>query len=372
MDSSAPDIVIEDDGCSYCKAYDRDVPLLPKFQPDASQRLDALIETIRKRGKGHRYDCVIGLSGGVDSSYVAYLCVKQFGLRTLAVHMDNGWNDELAVHNIEKIVRKLGLDLVTEVLDWKEFRALQLAFLKASTPDCEIPTDHAIISTLPRVARRLNVPTICFGTNRVTEYIMPPAWSQGHADWKYIKTVARRFSNRPLRSFPHTNLPTLLWQKWGSSVRPVDLLSYIHFDKVEVEKFICREFGWRPYGGKHYESIYTRFFQGYLLPAKFGYDKRRAHLSNLIVAGQLTRDAALRILQSPPLYEDEAAELLDYVADKFDISPEQLRDIIAQPPRRFEDYPSRYNCIEYRAVRMVYRCTLKPVLSALGVRLDTV
>ena len=365
MDTTAESVIIDADGCNYCKAYDAEIAALPKFQPDAEHQLEALIDDIKARGRHARYDCLIGLSGGTDSSYVAYLTKKRFGLRPLAVHLDNGWNDELAMHNIEKIVRTLKLDLVTVVLNWREFSSIQKAFLKASTPDCEIPTDHAIVAILQQTARRFHIPTVIGGNNRVTEAIMPPEWSRGHSDWMYIRYVATRFGDRKPRTFPHISLLQHLFNQRWSSIRTVKLLSYIDFNKSQVEGVLKEKFDWSPYQSKHYESVYTRFFQGYLLPEKFGFDKRKAHLSNLVCAKQISRTAALEILSEPALDADEAEYLFEYVAEKFDLTQAELRQIVKLPPRRFEDYPSRYNNAAYRSARAVYRRTLKPVLRTL-------
>lgn len=366
MDTSAPNIEIFEDGCNYCKEYDDRISELPFQQANNEEVLAELLNRIRSRGKGKKYDCVIGLSGGVDSTYLAWLVKNKYNLNPIAVHMDNGWNDELAVHNIEKTVRKLDLDLVTEVLTWKEFSSIQKAFLKASVADCEIPTDHAIYATLYKVARRFNVPTIIVGSNLVTERIMPLEWSRGHRDWKYISGIINKFSAVKPKSYPHTPFLRYLWNTRYSAVDRVPILSYINFDKTKAESLIKSELSWVAYGAKHYESLYTKFFQGYWLPTKFGYDKRRAHCSNLICAKQLTREQALKLLSEPAIGDAECEDLIEYVTEKFELSKDELLKWHAKKNMSFTDYPSTYNCTTYFIARAIYRYTLKPMLSAFG------
>jgi N-acetyl sugar amidotransferase len=290
------------------------------------------------------------VSGGVDSTYVAYL-VHSLGLRALAVHLDNGWDSNLAVTNIERALRKLNIELFTHVLDWDEFRNLQLAFLKASTPDSEIQTDHAIMAVLMRKARQLRVRYILYGSNVITEGLYTPEWSQGHYDWKYIKSIHARFGTVPLRRFPHVSLAQYCVDRYMRHQQFVSILNYTAYNKAEAVEVIRRELGWEPYEGKHHESIYTRFFQSYILPRKFGADKRRMHLSALIVSGQMTRDEALRIVATPPGPPEQLEQDKVYVCKKLDISIEEFDRIMALPPRTFWDYPSN----EKSAVMRWYR-----------------
>jgi N-acetyl sugar amidotransferase len=292
---------------------------------------------------------VIGLSGGVDSTYTAYV-VKQLGLRPLAVHLDNGWNSEVAVRNIENLVTRLGIDLHTEVLDWDEFRDLQLAFLRASTPDSEVPTDHAIIATLYRVAKRERIGWIIEGSNIVTEVMLPQTWSRGHGDWKYIRSVGERFGTRPLRTFPHYSMfegqigyPKL------HGIRRLAVLNYLDYDKPQAIEVMKRELGWEYYGGKHYESVYTRFYQGYILVEKFGFDKRRSHLSCLVNNGRLTRADAVAELGKPTIEPVQLREDRAFVVKKLGISDAEFSSIMALPKKTFWDYPSYEADIAARA-----------------------
>ena len=364
MDTSDPDIVFDEDGvCNHCTGYHRDQATLPRNLPDVADRLKAHADQIRRDGRNKPYDCVIGLSGGIDSSYVAHYVCVELGLRPIAVHMDNGWNSELATRNIEVLVNRLSIDLETIVLDWTEFRALQLAFLKASTPDAEIPTDHAITACLYQVAGKYGLKHIIMGNNFTTERIAVPAWSQGHSDWLYIKSVNDQHGTGRLRRFPHRSALGEFYYRVVNRVHLFRLLDYLEFDKAAAEDLIKEHYDWREYGGKHYESIYTKFFQGYLLTRKFGFDKRRANFSSLICAGQMSRDEALRRLQLPAIDEDELPELLDFVAKKFGLSRDGLDEIVAAPPRRFDDYPSYQNSGTYKRFREIYRAVFEPFVA---------
>lgn len=301
MDTSDPAIRFDDAGvCHHCRDYDAMIAVAVPSRERARLELDRLIARMRQRAEARRsdHDCVIGLSGGVESSFVAWL-THEHGLRPLAVHVDNGRDTELAVQNIERIVTRLGIELHTVVLDWDEFRDLQLSFLRASTPDCEVPTDHAIVSSLYGVARDRGIPYILSGCNARTESHLPPAWSRGHDDWRYIRSIQQRFSSRPLTTFPHRTR----WRQWRDrrTLRWVDVLNLVDYRKHDAIAILEKELGWRSFGAKHFESIYTRFFQGYLLPTKFGFDKRRMHLSSMICAAEITREPALATLSSPPI-----------------------------------------------------------------------
>lgn len=337
MDTSDPEIAFNEQGvCNYCRTYEeRKNSLVPKPEEKA-KRLQEMIDFCRKKGKGKKYDCIIGISGGVDSTYVAYK-VKELGLRPLAIHLDNGWDAELAVSNIHNVLKKLDIELYTRVLDWEEFRSLQVAFLKASTPDSEIPTDHAISALLKDFATKEDVPII-LGTNFSSESILPKTWSQGHMDWGYIKKVNHMFSKNKLKDFPHYSVYKRIYWNRIKRLNIFSLLDYIEYDKEKAKKFLIEKLEWRDYGGKHHESIYTKFFQAYILPTKFGFDKRKAHLSSLILAGQITREAALSELGKPLYNEKELQEHLVYVPKKLGISREDFDEIMNTPPRKYEEF----------------------------------
>lgn len=338
MDTSDPEIAFDQDGvCHHCRRYDE--RLGSKVKPGAAGRraLEELAEGIRAEGRGQRYDCIIGVSGGVDSTYVAYLA-HGLGLRPLAVHLDNGWDSELAVTNIGRALKTLGIDLSTHVIDWEEFRDLQLSFLKASTPDAEIPTDHAIFALMYGTAERMGIRYALTGFNVRTESHMTDAWSQGYYDWRYIRSVQRLFGTVPLRSYPHMSLWT--YRRHLRRLRSVDVLDFGDYVKADAVRTLERELGWRYYGGKHFESIYTRFFQGYILPRKWGFDKRRCHYSSLICSAEMTREEALDQLVKPPYPVDEQLADRVYVAKKLGLSEAEFEAILALPRRSYRDYPS--------------------------------
>ena len=346
MDTSDPDIVFDGDGiCNHCHRYTQ---LAAKRLVDPLRRPAALavtVEAIKRAGAGKDYDCVIGVSGGVDSTYVACL-TRQLGLRPLAVHFDNGWNSELAVANIEKALKALGIHLFTEVIDWPEFRDLQLSFLRASTPDGEVPTDHAIVALLYRLATKYGLKHILLGVNVASESIMPLKWGYGYSDFRYISAVHHQFGSVPLRTFPHYSLTALFSYMFLRKIQLVPILDLVDYRKEEAMKTIQDDLGWVYYGGKHYESIYTRFYQAYVLPRKFNIDKRRAHYSNLVLSGQMTRDGALALLDEPIYPAKGLAEDRTYVIKKLGLDEAEFDTILSLPAKTFLDYPNSYARIE--------------------------
>lgn len=361
MDSTDPELRLDVHGvCNHCHAYDATMARQVPRGAQAAEALQRLVAQVRAAGAGRPYDCVIGVSGGVDSTYLAHQVVKRFQLRPLAVHLDNGWDTELSVRNIYNLLTRLNIPLETCVLDWESFRDLQVAFLRASTPDSEIPTDHAIFSFMFQTARKHGIRYILSGGNARTESHLPRAWSQGHQDWRYIRSVHRLFGTRPLVNYPHRN-----WARReldARTIRWVEPLDLMEFHKGEAARLITSELDWRPYGGKHHESIYTRFYQGCLLPMKFGFDKRRSHLSSLVCSGEMTREAALRVLQEPPYVPALQREDRTYAIKKLGLTEAEFQRIERLPPKRFEDYPSDANDGVVRAAetaRAVWR-TLRP------------
>lgn len=347
MDTSDPDITFDPKGvCNHCRRYDALLSSRVMHGAEGAAALEAIVAEIKAHGQGRDYDCIIGVSGGVDSTYVAYR-VKRLGLRPLAVHLDNGWNSELAVKNIERVLRRLDIDLCTHVLDWEEFKALQISFLKASTPDGEIPSDHAIQALLWRQAIKHGVRYIISGMNFTTESISVPAWAYGHSDWRYIRDVHRQFGGGELRSYPHFTLPFLLYVNAVRRVRVVSLLNYIEYNKSDAMKVLQEELGWQYYGGKHYESIYTRFYQGYILPVKFGIDKRVGHLSDLINSGQITREQALEELKKPPYAEAMFKIDYDFVLKKLGFDEVGFQALMKQPPKTFRSYRNSYALVQF-------------------------
>ena len=348
MDTAAdPDITFGAEGlCHHCARYDRLLPVRVQRGEAGRLALEALVTRIKAAGRGREYDCIIGVSGGVDSTYVAHLVVEH-GLRPLAVHLDNGWNSELATQNIQQVLDRLGVELHTVVLDWEEFRDLQVAFLNASTSDGEIPTDHAIFATLWREAASRGIRYIISGMNFTTESISVPSWAYGHSDWRYVKDVHRRHGTRPLRSYPHFSLARLVYWNAIARLRTVSILNYIDYRKDDAIALLRDRLGWRSYGGKHHESIYTRWFQGYLLPTKFGIDKRVGHLSDLIKAGQMGREEALVELAKPTYDPALQAEDTLYVRKKLGFSEEAFAALLAAPVRSFRDYRNSFDQVQF-------------------------
>lgn len=344
--ASDPSITFNAAGlCSHCVRHDELISSRVVRGDAGRVLLEGLVAKIKEAGRGRDYDCLVGVSGGVDSTYVAYL-VRKLGLRPLAIHFDNGWNSELAVSNIEKVLKRLDIDLYTYVVDWEEFRDLQLSFLKASTPDGEIPTDHGIFALLWKQAVARGIKYIISGMNFTTEAVSIPDWSYGHSDWRYVRAVHSRFGTVPLRTYPHFSLFDLAWINGVRGVRTVSILNYLEYHKAEAMELLQNELGWVYYGGKHYESIYTRFWQGYVLPRKFGIDKRFGHYSDLINAGQMTREAALSAIQEQPYPADLAAQDRRYVIKKLGLGEAEFEALMALPPRSFRNYPNNFEAVQ--------------------------
>ena len=356
MDTTDPDITFDGHGvCGHCHAYDRMVAALVRSGAEGQRQLDAAVATMKRDGAGRRYDCIIGVSGGVDSTFVAYR-VKQLGLRPLAVHLDNGWDSEIAATNISSALRALDIDLQTLVIDWEEFKDIQLAFLRAGVPDCEIPSDHAIVASIHHAAAEHGVRHTIFGYNTRTETHLPKAWSRGHLDWRYIKAIHRRYGSGRIRTFPHLSTMSSLFDVFRAS--RFNLLDYVDYVKADAMAILERELGWRSYGGKHHENIYTRWYQGWFLPTRFGYDKRKTHLSSLICSGQITREHALGELMKPPYDEDLQRADTDYVIKKLGLTADGFRAIMTAPKRSFHDFPSHAKVRAgraYGAARRLYR-----------------
>lgn len=304
---------------------------------EGEQKLLQLVEQIKETGRGKKYDCITGVSGGVDSTYLC-LKAKELGLRPLIVHFDNGWNSELAVKNIENIISLLGFDLYTLVVDWNEFKDLQLAYLKASVVDIEALTDHAIIGTLYRLAAESNIKYILSGYNIVTEGTLPSYWVWNKTDHVNIKDIHKKFGTRPLKTYPLFTTKQKKFDIRQKGIQVSNLLDYVDYNKKEVKETIINKLNWRDYGGKHYESIFTRFYQGYILPTKFGIDKRKAHLSNLIFSRQMTREEALEELAKPMYNMSQLQQDYEFVLKKLNLSENEFDKIISTPRREHNEF----------------------------------
>jgi len=341
MDTTDPDITFDQAGvCNHCYYFDNNVkPAWPEPE-EGARLLEEMIAKVKSYGEGKQYDCIIGLSGGIDSSFVAVKAVE-WGLRPLVVHVDAGWNSELAVMNIEQICKRLGLDLVTHVVDWEEMQDMQLAFLRSNLANQDVPQDHAFFAALYGYATQAGIKYVINGSNYATESILPQSWGYDAMDATHVKAIHKRFGGRGRGHFPvvsfwdlYFRYPLILKME---VLRP---LNYIPYSKEEAIRILEREYGWRYYGGKHYESRWTRWFQAYYLPHKFGYDKRKAHLASLVVSGQMTRDQALAELRKPLYDEKMLAEDKAFIAKKLGLTVDELEGLISAPPRHYSEFPN--------------------------------
>jgi N-acetyl sugar amidotransferase len=333
MDTSATDIVFDERGiCNYCRAFEAKLQRARAEEAAAPTRREQFLATVKAGGKGHDYDCVVGVSGGVDSSYVLYLMVKR-GLRPLAVHLDNGWNSELATHNIANLVSRLHVDLYTHVIDWEENRDLQRSFFAANVVDIELLMDNAMYALNYQQASARGIRWILAGTNMATEGMaMPPGWIHYKFDKRNIRAIQQRFGSSPIKTHPLISTLDFVWYEYVRRIQWVSVLDYFAYDKFAALDILQRECDYKPYPYKHYESVFTRFYQGYILPRKFGYDKRRGHLAALVVTGQMTRDAALQMLEQSP-YPDPALEQQDraFVMKKLGFSEQEFDAYMRAP-----------------------------------------
>ena len=343
MDTTAKDIQFDENGiCNYCNEFLlRSGHILEKKSEERERERTSLVNEIKKRGTGKSYDCIVGVSGGVDSSWVLVQAVN-LGLKPLAVHMDNGWNSELAQNNIYNLIQKLGVDLYTHVIDWTEYRALMQAFFEADVVDVELLYDNAMLAVNYKMAARHGVQFILGGTNQATEGMrMPPDWNWFKFDKRNIKAIGQKFSKQRLRTFPAMGTFDYIYYEFLKKIHWVSFLDYFDFNKAEALKILQNEFSYKPYPYKHYESIFTRFYQGYLLREKFGVDKRKVHFSTLVAANQLTREEALRGTEG--IAYPSSNDLEDhkkYFLKKMNWSEDDLKRYLARVPKSHADYPT--------------------------------
>lgn len=341
MDTSDPEIEFDESGvCNHCRNFDMLQGILGS-SASRQQKLAEIVATLKAAGQGKEYDCIMGLSGGVDSSFLAHFAVKVLGIRPLVVHVDSGWNSELAVSNIQSICRSLNIDLHTLVIDWEEIRDLQRAFFLSGVPNLDVPQDHAFDAALVREARKFGIRHVLNGGNLQTESILPAAWGYNASDPGSLLAIHRRFGSKSLRTYPiRSDFRRIFLDPYVFGMRVHRPLEYIEYNKMEAKSLLKSELGWRDYGGKHYESRFTKFFQAHYLPCKFGYDKRKAHLASLVVSGQMSREDALRELDEPLYDPRELAEDTAYFCKKLGLSHEQYQAVMTEEPRTHRDYPN--------------------------------
>ena len=344
MDTSDQKITFDTHGvCDHCRTYDRDIAPKWMLGRGREKELEEMVRRIKREGEGKDFDCILGMSGGIDSSYLLYLAKEELGLRPLVFHVDAGWNSELAVNNIERLVDGLKLDLFTEVIDWEEMKDLQLAYFKSGVPHIDTPQDHAFFATMYKFARKHNIKHILTGGNFSTECIRnPKEWMYFQSDVYQVKDIHKKFGTKKLQRFPLTNI---LWHKVflpyfkGIKVyRPLDLMPYV---KEEATQFLVDNYGYQRYAQKHFESRFTRFYESYWLPEKFGYDTRKVQFSSLIVTGQMSREEALELLTKPAYNPDTIDDDIEYIANKLDITTTELLAYFAAPNKSYKDYKNQ-------------------------------
>jgi N-acetyl sugar amidotransferase len=353
MDTSDPRISFDENGISdYYHNFHKNI--LPNWHKDegGEQILMKIAEKIKKERVGMDFDCIIGLSGGLDSSYVAYVAKEIMGLRPLLFHVDAGWNTDKAVGNIEKLCNGLGLDLFTEVINWEEMKDLQVAFLKSQIADQDLPQDYAFFSALYLFAKKNKIKYVLTGGNFSTECCREPEEWGGFPgiDNMLVKDIHSRFGKRPLKTFPLVDILSYkLYYRYILGIQVFKPLNLLPYNKTDAEKLLIDKYSWEPFQHKHHESRFTRFYEDFWLPRKFGFDKRRAHFSSLILTGQMTRNEALERISKPELSEGFLQKEFDFVADKLDLNRAELQEIFDDENKTFYDYKNKIKLIRFGA-----------------------
>lgn len=346
MDTTDSKIVFDEKGvCDHCNTYYKDI--LPNWHTDerGNKKLTEIINKIKQEGKGKDFDCLMGMSGGVDSSYLLYVMKEKYGLRPLVFHVDAGWNSQIAVNNIERLVDGLGLDLYTEVINWEEIRDLQLAFFKSGVPHVDVPQDHAFFATMYKFASKHKIKYILTGGNYSTECVRNPLeWMYYQSDSIQLRDIYKKFGSGKLKDYPVTNI---LWHKvylpYVKKIKLIRPLDFVPYNKDEAMQLLVDKFGYQKYPQKHFESRFTRFYESYWLPKKFGYDTRKVQYSSLILTGQMTREEALEKLKMPAYDPETIHQDFEYIATKLGISVEELQSYMNAPNKTYKDYKSQEN-----------------------------
>lgn len=340
MDTSDSKITFDESGlCDHCQNFYHNIEPNWDYQTTGPKRLASLVEQIKKEGQGKEFDCIIGLSGGMDSSYLLYYAKEVLGLRPLAYSVDTGWTLNVAIENIEKLVRGLGLELHTEIINWNEMKDLQLAFFKSQVAYQDLPQDHVIFAGLYNYAVKNKIKYVLTGGNLSTECVREPIEWVYQNDLTHIRDIHKKFGQRPIKDLPMTSMfKYKLYYRFVKGMKVVRVLDLIPYTKEDATKTLHEKFDWQPYQNKHFESVFTRFYEGYWLVNKFGFDKRRAHFSSLILTKQLEREKALDILANPPYDEKQAMKDLDYICRKLSISKDDFLAMMNEPNRTYKDY----------------------------------
>jgi len=357
MDTSDPDIFFDEDIlCNNCTNCIEESKIIRPQGEERSKKIEEIVKKIKKSSKNNKYDCLIGMSGGVDSSYLAYLLVE-LGLTPLALHMDNGWNSKDAVKNILSVCSNLNIDYASYVLDWNEFKDIQLSYLKSSIVEVEMPTDQAIAGALHQTAAKHNIKFIIGGGNYASEGILPKRWFYDPKDAKLLRSIQKKFGIKKIKNFPYFDYKREIYYKFYKNIKMIYLLNLFDYDKEQAKKLLQEKLGYIDYGGKHHESVYTRFMQSYIQPVKFNLDYRRATYSSLICAGLMSRQEALECLKKEPYEADQVEKDIAYVSKKFGISEDNFKSIINKPAKSYKDYPN--NELFLTAIYKIYRAFFK-------------
>tara|TARA_B100002052_G_scaffold281196_1_gene289997 strand:- start:227 stop:1366 length:1140 start_codon:yes stop_codon:yes gene_type:complete len=340
MDTTDKSIRFNKNGiCNHCEKYEKKFLHIKENKKYLENKFQEEIQRVKKEGKNRKYDCLIGLSGGLDSSFLTYLAWKN-NLRTMIIHFDNGWDSELAVNNIENIINTTGFDYYNYIVDWEEFKDLQLSYLKASVLDVEVPTDLAIYGLIPKMALKYGVKNIFSGNNPVTETTMPSSWIfENKSDYSNLFGIHKRYGSVSLKTFPYYSYLDQFFFVTINKIKTVKPLPDLNFSYSDMKKILRDEFNWRDYDMKHGESIFTKFYQSYILPKKFNIDKRRAHLSDMINAKQISRDEAINFLNDNPPSSLLSENEIDYVIRKLGLSKNDFNKIMSLPIRSHYDFP---------------------------------
>ena len=352
MDTTDTKITFDEKGvCDHCNTFYKEIK--PNWHTDERgwKKIVSIVDKIKLEGKDKDFDCIIGMSGGIDSSYLLYLAVKKLGLRPLVFHVDAGWNSQQAVHNIEVIVDKLGLDLYTEVIDWEEMKDLQLAYFKSGVSTIDTPQDHSFFATMYKFATKYDVKYILTGGNYSTECIRNPIeWMYYQSDSIQLRDIHSKFGTKPLKNYPVTNI---LWHKvWLPYVKKIKLirpLDFMPYNKEEATQFLVEEFGYQRYAQKHFESRFTKFYESYWLAEKFGYDTRKVQYSSLILTGQMSRKEAIEKLKTPAVDEETLKQDFEYIATKLGISVNELQSYMDAPNKTYKDYKNQMSVYDIGA-----------------------